>query len=102
VYAGGRSEDILGDLLVGCRDEIVLTSKVGVQTGSDVNARGLARRHVMLAVEDSLRRLKTDRIDVYFVHTFDPKTPIEETVHALDSLVRQGKILYPGGGLADR
>jgi aryl-alcohol dehydrogenase-like predicted oxidoreductase len=95
VYAGGRSEEILGDLLVGCRDEIVLTSKVGVQTGSDVNARGLTRRHITLAIEDSLRRLKTDRLDVYFVHTFDAKTPIEETVRALDTLVRQGKVLYP-------
>jgi aryl-alcohol dehydrogenase-like predicted oxidoreductase len=95
VYAGGRSEEILGDLLVGCREEIVLTSKVGVQTGSDVNARGLTRRHITLAIEDSLRRLKTDRLDLYFVHTFDAKTPIEETVRALDTLVQQGKILYP-------
>lgn len=95
VYAGGRSEEILGDLLGGCRDEIVLTSKVGVQTGSDVNARGLTRRHITRAIEDSLRRLKTDRLDLYFVHTFDDRTPIEETVRALDFLVQQGKILYP-------
>ena len=96
VYAAGRSEEILGDLLVGCRNEIVLTSKVGVQTGSDVNARGLSRRHILLAVEDSLRRLKTDRLDLYLVHTFDAVTPIEETVRALDALVQQGKILCPG------
>ena len=95
VYAAGRSEEILGKLLKGCRDDVVLTSKVGVPTGSDVNAGGLSRRHIMLGVENSLRRLQTDRLDVYFVHTFDPKTPIEETVRALDALVQQGKILCP-------
>ena len=95
VYAAGRSEEILGKLLKGCRDQIVLTSKVGVSTGSDVNAGGLSRRHIVLGIEDSLRRLQTDRLDVYFVHTFDGKTPIEETVRALDALVQQGKILYP-------
>ncbi len=95
VYAGGRSEEILGKLIADCRDEIVLTSKVGVQAGDDVNAGGLSRRHLMLAVEDSLRRLGTDRLDLYFLHKFDPDTPIEETLRALDDLVRQGKILYP-------
>jgi aryl-alcohol dehydrogenase-like predicted oxidoreductase len=94
-YAGGRSEEILGKLIAPCRDEIVLTSKVGFPVGSDVNARGGSRRHIFLAVEASLRRLQTDRIDFYFLHTFDPRTPIEESVRALDDLVRQGKILYP-------
>ncbi|MBE9507593.1 MAG: aldo/keto reductase [Chloroflexi bacterium] len=96
VYADGRSEEILGKLIADCRDEIVLTSKVRFPTGDDVNARGLSRRHVLLAVEASLRRLSTDRLDLYFVHGFDPDTPIEETLRALDDLVRQGKILYPG------
>jgi aryl-alcohol dehydrogenase-like predicted oxidoreductase len=95
VYADGRSEEILGRLIADCRDEIVLTSKVGFSTGKGVNARGLSRRHVMLAVEASLRRLGTDRLDLYFLHTFDPHTPIEETLRALDDLVHQGKILYP-------
>ncbi len=95
VYAGGRSEEILGKLIADCRDEIVLTSKVGVSTGGDVNAGGLSRRHITLAVEDSLKRLGTDRLDIYFVHIFDAKTPVEETLRALDDLVRQGKILYP-------
>ena len=95
VYAGGRSEEILGTLIADCRDEIVLTSKVGFPTGEDVNARGLSRRHLTLAVEASLKRLGTDRLDLYFLHTFDPQTPIEETLRALDDLVRQGKILYP-------
>ena len=95
VYAGGRSEEMLGKLIKSCRDEIVLTSKVGVSTNNDVNARGLSRRHIMLAVEASLKRLQTERLDLYFLHVFDPHTPIEETLRALDDLVRQGKILYP-------
>lgn len=95
VYAGGRSEEILGDLIQGKRDELVITSKVFGQVGKDVNARGLSRRHMKLAVEDSLRRLKTDRLDLYFVHQFDKDTPIEEVVRGLDDLVQEGKILYP-------
>ncbi len=63
--------------------------------GNGINDRGLSRRHIMMAVENSLKRLKTDRIDFYFVHAFDPETPIEETLGALDDLKRQGKILYP-------
>ncbi len=94
-YAAGRSEEILGKLLPSCRDEIVLTSKVGVPTGSDVNARGLSRRHIIKAIEESLGRLKTDRLDLYFLHTIDAGTPMEETLQTLDDLVRQGKILYP-------
>ena len=95
VYAGGRSEEILGDLIADCRDEIVLTTKGFSSMGADINAGGASRRHLQLAVEDSLRRLKTDRIDVYFLHHYDAETPVEETLRALDDLVRQGKILYP-------
>jgi aryl-alcohol dehydrogenase-like predicted oxidoreductase len=95
MYSKGVAEEILGECIAGCRDEIVLTSKVFFPTGDDVNARGLSRRHIMLEVENSLRRLKTDRLDFYFVHKFDPNTPIEETLRALDDLQSQGKILYP-------
>ena len=95
VYSQGRSEEILGECLADCRDEMVLTTKVFYPTGKDINARGLSRRHIMLAVEQSLRRLKTDRIDFYFVHLFDENTPMEETLRALDDLQAQGKILYP-------
>ncbi len=96
VYNGGRSEEILGKCIADCRDELILTTKVfGAVGGKGVNDRGLSRRHIMLAVEDSLRRLKTDRIELYFVHQFDPETPIEETLRAMDDLQRQGKILYP-------
>jgi aryl-alcohol dehydrogenase-like predicted oxidoreductase len=97
VYAGGESEHILGRLIAaaGCRDRIVLASKGYFPTGKDVNARGNSRYHLTRAVEDSLRRLATDRIDLYYLHRFDEVTSLEETLRALDDLVRQGKILYP-------
>ena len=95
VYAGGRSEEILGKLIASERDKVVITSKVYFPTGKDVNERGANRRHILLEVEKSLRRLSTDWIDVYFIHHFDDQTPLEETLRALDDLVRQGKILYP-------
>jgi aryl-alcohol dehydrogenase-like predicted oxidoreductase len=94
-YAGGRSEEILGQLIVGHRDEVVITSKVNFSVGTDVNAHGTSRRHIMQQIEASLRRLNTDRLDVYFLHSFDPQTPMEESLRALDDLVSQGKILYP-------
>ena len=95
VYAGGRSEEILGSLIADMRDELIITSKVFGKVGEDVNARGLSRRHITRAVEDSLKRLKTDRLEFYFVHQFDANTPIEETLRALDDLVHRGLILYP-------
>jgi aryl-alcohol dehydrogenase-like predicted oxidoreductase len=95
VYQGGRSEEILGRLMAGSRDELIITSKVFFPAGSDINARGATRRHIRRAVEASLRRLNTDYIDVYFIHRFDERTPIAETIRALDDLVRQGMILYP-------
>ena len=95
VYGRGRSEAILGKLMVGERDELVITSKVGSPMRDAVNGQGLTRRHIMREVDDSLARLQTDRIDLYFVHRFDDDTPIEETVRALDDLVHAGKILYP-------
>ena len=95
VYSQGRSEEILGECLADCRDEMVITTKVFYPMGKDINARGLSRRHIMREVEKSLRRLKTDRIDFYFVHLFDENTPMEEILRALDDLQAQGKILYP-------
>lgn len=91
----GRSEEILGECIAHERDDIVLTTKVFWNTGADVNARGLSRKHMMRGIENSLRRLKTDYVDFYFVHDFDEKTPMEETLRTLDDLQRQGKILYP-------
>ena len=95
-YAGGESERILGELMAGHRDEVVITSKVFGQMGADRNARGNSRRNIMLAVEASLRRLNTDRLDVYFLHGFDANTPLEESLRALNDLVKQGKIIYAG------
>jgi aryl-alcohol dehydrogenase-like predicted oxidoreductase len=95
VYARGRSEQILGRLIAGERDQIVLATKAGFPTGSDVNARGASRYHLARACEASLKRLGTDRIDLYYVHRFDPETDLEETLRALEQLVQAGKILYP-------
>ena len=95
VYSGGASETILGKLIAGSRDELVISSKAFFPTGGDVNASGLSRRHVTRAVDSSLARLGTDRLDFYFVHNFDENVPIDETVRTLDDLQRQGKILYP-------
>lgn len=95
VYNEGRSEEILGRLMRGERDEIVLASKAYFPTGKDVNARGTSRYHLVRAVEGSLRRLGTDRIDVFYLHRFDDATDLGETLRAVDDLVRAGKILYP-------
>ena len=95
-YAGGRSEEILGRLVAGERDDLVLTSKVYFPTGPDVNAGGATRKHILRMVETSLKRLNTDYLDVYFIHHFDEVTPLEETLRTLDDLVHQGKVLYPG------
>lgn len=95
-YAGGRSEEILGKLAAGERDQLVLTSKVYFPTGSDINAGGATRKHILRQIESSLKRLNTDYLDVYFIHHFDEVTPLEETLRALDDLVHQGKVLYPG------
>jgi len=96
VYNDGQAEVILGKLIKECRNKVVIASKVYFPTGEDVNSRGATRYHIMNAVEASLKRLQTDRIDVYFIHRFDDLTPLEETLRALDDLVTQGKILYPG------
>jgi aryl-alcohol dehydrogenase-like predicted oxidoreductase len=96
-YAGSRAESILGECIAeaGCRDEVVLVSKVCRPMSADINGRGLSRHHIMREVEHSLRRLRTDCIDFYFMHHYDPLTPIEESLRAFDDLQRQGKILYP-------
>ncbi len=95
-YSAGKSEKILGKCIAGCRDKVIITSKVGNPTGDNINAHGLSRRHIMLSVDESLKRLKTDRIDIYFVHIFDPFTEIVETLNALHDLQKAGKILYLG------
>ncbi|HKU98868.1 MAG TPA: aldo/keto reductase [Vineibacter sp.] len=95
VYNGGKAEEILGRLAKGHRDNLVLTTKCFGPTSADVNARGNTRRHVVRAVEASLKRLQTDRIDVLFLHQFDRQTPIDESLRALEDVVRAGKVIYP-------
>ncbi|NWK97861.1 aldo/keto reductase [Sphingobium lactosutens] len=96
VYAGGESESLLGQALRSRRQDVVIATKVGGRTGDPLTQSGLSRRHILASVEDSLRRLGTDWIDVYIVHREDPLTPLEETLEALDSIVRAGKVRYLG------
>ena len=94
-YNKGRSEEILGRLAKDHRDNLVLTTKCFSPQSDDINARGSSRRHVVRAVERSLKRLQTDRIDVLFLHKFDALTPIDEMMRGLEDVVRSGKVLYP-------
>jgi len=94
-YSGGASEEILGKLIAGSRDDLVITSKACFPAGPGPNDRGLSRRHLTRAVEASLARLGTDRLDFYFMHNFDDSVQIPEVVATLDDLVRAGKIVYP-------
>src|SRR5580692_5231619 len=98
MYSTGASEEIVGRALkdFARRDEVVLATKVFNPMGPGANARGLSRKHIMEAIDASLKRLGTDYVDVYQIHRFDPETPIEETVEALNDVVRAGKALYVG------
>src|SRR5947208_14275637 len=92
----GRTETIVGKWLEGKRRRFVVATKCRMRVGKGPNDEGLSRRHILDAVEDSLRRLRTDYIDLYQPHSPDPDTPLEETLRALDDLVRQGKVRYLG------
>jgi aryl-alcohol dehydrogenase-like predicted oxidoreductase len=96
VYSEGESEKMLGKALGKRRQEVVVATKVRGRMGPGANEVGLSRGHIMQAVEDSLARLGTDYIDLYQIHGFDPLTPLEETMRALDHLVRSGKVRYIG------
>jgi aryl-alcohol dehydrogenase-like predicted oxidoreductase len=96
VTNAGRSEELLGSALGRRRDDVIVATKFGLPMDSSWRLRGASRRYVMTAVEASLRRLRTDWIDLYQVHMPDPLTPIEETVCALDDLIAQGKVRYVG------
>ena len=95
-YTGGQSEEMLGRALGARRQDVVISTKAGFRTGPPVIHQGLSRQHLLASCEGSLKRLGTDYIDIYLVHRVDLHTPIEETVDALDSLVRQGKVRYVG------
>jgi aryl-alcohol dehydrogenase-like predicted oxidoreductase len=94
-YNKGRSEEILGELARGHREELVIATKCFNPTGADVNARGNSRRHITRAIEASLKRLQTDRVEILYLHQQDALTPLEESMRALEDLVRAGKVLYP-------
>lgn len=96
IYQGGRSEETLGVALKGRWERVVIATKFTIKTGDGPNEWGASRYHMMNAVEASLRRLDTDHIDLYQVHEWDATTPIEETLRALDDLVRSGKVRYVG------
>lgn len=96
MYAEGEAERILGGLIANCRDAVVVSSKLTKKIDADSAAKGSSRRHIMNAVEASLRRLNTDYLDLYFLHHFEPEAALEETLRALDDLVCQGKALYLG------
>jgi aryl-alcohol dehydrogenase-like predicted oxidoreductase len=99
MYSLGASEEVLGRALKDygpSREKMVIATKVFYPVGDDPNQRGLSRKHIMHAIDDSLRRLKTDYVDLYQIHRFDAATPIEETLEALHDVVRAGKALYLG------
>jgi aryl-alcohol dehydrogenase (NADP+) len=99
MYSLGVSEQILGRALKDfgpARDKVVIATKVYFPMSDDPNSRGLSRKHIMQAIDDSLRRLGTDYVDLYQIHRFDPDTPIDETLQALHDIVRMGKALYLG------
>jgi aryl-alcohol dehydrogenase (NADP+) len=98
MYSDGRSEEILGRALrdIGRRDDVTVATKVFFPVGGGANDRGLSRRHILDAIDGSLRRLGLDWIDLYQIHRFDPETPLEETLAALDDVVRAGKARYIG------
>jgi aryl-alcohol dehydrogenase (NADP+) len=99
MYSLGRSEEILGRALKDFgpgRDRLVIATKVFFPMGDDLNQKGLSRKHIMHAIDGSLRRLGTDYVDLYQIHRFDPETPIEETLEALTDVVRAGKALHIG------
>jgi aryl-alcohol dehydrogenase-like predicted oxidoreductase len=97
VYTQGTSERILGEILEGHRDEVVLATKyTNASPGKDPNAAGNHRKSMMQSIEASLKRLKTDYVDLYWLHIWDQITPVEEVMRAFDDLVSQGKVLYVG------
>ncbi len=98
-YNAGRSEEIMGATLLKMakREDLVISTKVGIRMSPSQNDQGTGRKHLMSAIDEQLRRLQTDYIDVYQVHRLDPHTPMEETMYTLDQIVRSGKVRYIGG-----
>ncbi len=95
-YADGKSEEILGKALAGRRDSVILATKVGNSVPGCDHERGSSRPHILRQLEASLKRLKTDYVDIYYLHSPDMATPVEETIEVMDGLVRSGKVRYIG------
>lgn len=95
-YSGGAAEEILGQAIKGRRDKVLISTRATFRAGKGPSDVGTSRIHLTRAVEGSLRRLGTDCIDLFQLHTFDTLTPVEETLHTRDTLVRAGRILYAG------
>jgi len=95
-YSGGNSEEIVGEAIDGRRDEVVLATKVGATMAERPNGDGLSRKHILEQAAKSLDRLGTDYVDLYYAHSWDDDTPIEETLSAFDQLVRDGQVRYAG------
>ena len=97
MYSQGNAEIVMGNVIKDIkRTDLVISSKVYWPTGDGPNDKGLSRKHIMESVHASLRRLRTDYLDLYFCHRYDPEVPLEEVVRAMDDLVHQGKVLYCG------
>src|SRR5687767_14755227 len=96
VYSQGASEEVLGAAIKGRRDKVIISTKASFSMGESANDKGSSRFHLIKALEDSLKRLGTDYVDVYFMHGFDDETPVEETLRTLDYLVTSGKVRYIG------
>lgn len=96
IYSSGDSETMLGAALKSRRNDVIIGTKCGLRSGTALTQSGLSRRHILWSVEQSLKRLDTDWIDAYIVHRQDPHTPLEETLQALDDIVRAGKVRYIG------
>ncbi|WP_428910847.1 aldo/keto reductase [Niallia sp. Krafla_26] len=96
IYSGTKSEEIIGEALADRRHEVIIATKAGLPCGQGPNDKGSSRYHIQREIEGSLKRLRTDYIDLYQIHSFDPNTPLEETLRALDDLVKSGKVRYIG------
>lgn len=94
IYTDGRSEEMIGKAVQGYRDEVIISTKVGLEVGQGPNQSGLSRKHILWQIEQSLKRLATDFVDIYYLHRFDQETSLEETLRTLNDLISEGKVRY--------
>ena len=95
IYTGGKSEELIGKAIRGQREDLVIATKAGLTLDeTKPNSTGLSRKHLVWQLNESLRRLQTDYVDIFYLHRFDPETPLEETLTTMDYLIRQGKVRY--------